>query len=81
MDGDQLLREIQNITRNEINNMNELFRLLESTKIILVKTALSMQEEDVYNLGPNLVEQLKKKVSIMLRHQLKVHPLYKRRQG
>lgn len=81
LDGDQLLREIQIITRNEIDNIYELIALLESTKIPLVKTASSMEDEDVFNLGPNIIEQLKKKVSIMLKHQLEVHRLYKRRQG
>ncbi|HEX9973441.1 MAG TPA: hypothetical protein VGD14_15320, partial [bacterium] len=81
MDGDQLLREIQIVTRNEIDNTNELIALLESTKIPLVKTAASMEEEDVFNIGPNIIEQLKKKVSIMLKRQLEVRRLYKRRQG
>jgi hypothetical protein len=81
MDGDQLLREIQIVTRNEIDNMNDLIGLLESTKISLIKTAPSLDQEDVFNIGPSIVEQLKKKVGIMLKHQLEVHRLYKRRQG
>ena len=81
LDGDQLLREIQIITRNEIDNINELISLLESTNNPLVKTAPSMEDEDVFNLGPNIVDQLKKKVGIMLKHQLEVNRLYKRRQG
>lgn len=81
IDGDQLLREIQIVTRNEIDNTYELISLLEPTKIPLVKTAPSMEEEDVFNIGPNIVEQLKKKVGIMLKHQLEVHRLYRRRQG
>jgi len=81
MDGDQLLREIQIVTRNEIDNTNELISLLESTKIPLVKTASTLEEEDVFNIGPNIIEQLKKKIDIMLKHQLEVNRLYKRRQG
>ena len=81
MDGDQLLREIQIVTRNEIDNINELIALLKSTKIPLVKTAPSIEDEDVFNIGPNIIEQLKKKVSIMLKHQLEVNRLYRRRQG
>ena len=81
MDGDQLLREIQIVTRNEIDNTNELISLLESNKITLVKTAPSVEEEDIFILGPNIIEQLKKKVNTMLKHQLEVHRLYKRRQG
>ncbi len=81
LDGDQLLREIQIITRNEIDNTHELIALLESSEIPLVKTASSMEDEDIFNLGPNIIEQLKKKVGIMLKHQLDVNRLYKRRQG
>jgi len=81
LDGDQLLREIQIVTRNEVDNTYELISILGSTNLPLVKTAPSLEEEDVFNLGPNIVEQLKKKVDIMLKHQLDVNRLYKRRQG
>jgi hypothetical protein len=81
MDGDQKLREIQNVTRNEIDNINELIGLLEGSPIPLVELAPSMAEEDIFLIGPNIVEQLRKKVQIMLRHQLDVYRLYRRRQG
>ncbi len=81
MDGDQKLREIQNVTRNEIDNINELIGLLESSPVPLVEVAPSMSEEDIFLVGPNIVEQLRKKVQIMLRHQLDVYRLYRRRQG
>jgi len=81
MDGDQKLREIQNITRDEIDNINELAVLLETSKVPLVEVAPSMAEEDIFLIGPNIVEQLRKKVRIMLQHQLDVYRLYKRRQG
>jgi hypothetical protein len=81
MDGDQKLREIQNVTRDEIDNVNELTGLLESSKVPLVELAPSMAEEDIFLIGPNIVEQLRKKVQIMLEHQLDVYRLYKRRQG
>jgi len=81
MDGDQLLREIQIVTRQEIDNINELIGLLQSSKVPLVDLAPSMSEEDIFLIGPNLVEQLRKKVDIMLKHQLDVHRLYRRRQG
>ncbi len=81
MDGDQLLREIQNVTRQEIDNVNELIGLLQSSKAPLVELAPTMAEEDIFLIGPNLVEQLHKKVEIMLKHQLDAHRLYRRRQG
>ena len=81
MDGDQKLREIQNVTRDEIDNVQELITLLESSKAPLVELAPSRAEEDVFLIGPDIVDQLRKKVRIMLRHQLDVYRLYRRRQG
>ena len=81
MDGDQKLREIQIVTRHDIDNTNELIRLLESSKVPLVLTAPTKEEEDIFLLGPDLIDQLKKKVAITLKHQLDVHRLYHRRQG
>jgi len=81
MDGDQKLREIQNVTRDEIDNANELAGLLESAKVPLVEVAPASAEEDIFLIGPDIVAQLRKKVQTMLRHQLDVYRLYKRRQG
>ena len=81
MDGDQKLREIQNVTRDEIDNIRELIGLLKNSKVPLLELAPSMAEEDIFLIGPNIVEQLEKKVQIMLKHQLDVYRLYRRRQG
>jgi hypothetical protein len=81
MDGDQKLREIQIVTRHDIDNTNELIRLLETSRVPLVLTAPTKAEEDIFTLGPDLIDQLKKKVAITLKHQLEVHRLYHRRQG
>ena len=81
MDGDQKLREIQNVTRDEIDNTNELADLLESATVPLVEVAPSAAQEDIFLIGPNIVEQLRKKTQIMLRHELDVYRLYRRRQG
>ncbi|MBN2408597.1 MAG: hypothetical protein JXE07_02575 [Candidatus Aminicenantes bacterium] len=81
MDGDQKLREIQIVTRNEIDNINELVDLFEKSPFPLVELAPSKEEEDIFLIGPDIVEQLRKKVRIMLRHERDVDRLYKRRQG
>ncbi len=81
MDGDQKLREIQIVTRHDIDNTIELIRLLESSTVPMVFTAPTKNEEDIFTLGPDLIDQLKKKVAITLKHQLDVHRLYHRRQG
>ncbi len=81
LDGDQRLRELQNITRNEIDNINELIGLLESARHPLLQVAATPAEEDIFLLSPDLVPQLRKKVKIMLDHQLDANRLYQRRQG
>jgi hypothetical protein len=81
MEGDQKLREIQNVTRDEMDNANELAGLLENARVPLVEVAPTKAEEDIFLIGPDIVEQLHKKVQIMLNHQLDVYRLYRRRQG
>jgi hypothetical protein len=80
LDGDQKLGEIQNVTRDEIDNMTALIGLLESSPVPLIELAPTPDEEDIFLIGPDIVEQLRKKVRIMLRHQLDVYRLYRRRQ-
>ena len=81
LDGDQKLREIQNVARDEIDNANELAGLLERSKVPLIEIAASPAQEDIFLIGPDIVDQLRKKARIMLRHELDVYRLYKRRQG
>jgi len=80
-DGDQRLRELQTITRNEIDNANDLAALLESSKVPLLQLAETPETEDIFLLSPDLAAQLHKKVRIMLEHQLDANRLYQRRQG
>jgi hypothetical protein len=80
-DGDQKLREIQNVARDEIDNTNELAGLLEGSRLALIEVAPSGAQEDIFLIGPDIVDQLRKKARIMLRHELDVYRLYQRRQG
>ncbi len=80
-DGDQLLREIQIVTRHDVDNTQELIQLLSATKEVLILTAPTPEEEDIFLLGPNLIEQLQQKIDITLKHQWDVHRLYRRRQS
>ncbi len=81
MDGDQKLREIQNITRDEIDNTYELVGLLKEAPVPLLFLAPNQADEDVMQIGPDIIQQLHKKIAIMVKHQLDVHRLYKRRQS
>lgn len=76
--GDPKLREIQNVTRDEIDNTQELIRLLESTSESLLVMAASHEEEDVFTLGPDLIHQMKKKIKIMMDHTMDLNRLYTR---
>jgi len=72
---------LQNITRDEIDNINTLIGLLGSAKHPLLQTAATPAEEDIFLLNPDLIPELRKKVKIMLDHQLDANRLYQRRQG
>lgn len=80
-DGDQKLREIQIIVRDEIDNATELAGLIEGSRVPLVELAPTKALEDIFLIGPDIVAQLRKKVRIMLSHELDVYRLYERRQG
>jgi hypothetical protein len=81
VDGDQRLRELQNITRSEIENMNELIEVLGDAPQEILLMAPTAEREDIFLFGPALVPQLREKVRTMLRHQLDAYRLYERRQG
>jgi hypothetical protein len=53
MDGDQLLMEIQNITRHDVDNTLELIACSSRPKRRWVWTAPTPAEEDIFLLGPN----------------------------
>ena len=77
---DWRLKEIQIITRDEIDNTYELIRLLESSKQPLIEQTQNKDKEDVFLFGPELIEQLKKKARTMLNHQMDYNRLYQRAQ-
>ena len=59
---------IRAIERREIDNTWELIGLLEHADSALLRQAPDKRGEDIFLLGPDLVEQLRRKVSIMLAH-------------
>lgn len=54
--------------RNEIDNTVALIEIIESSGEPILDTAASSAEESIRHLGPNLVEQLRKKMNIMNGH-------------
>jgi hypothetical protein len=56
------------IQRDELDNTNELINLLGNGGLELVARARSAKDEDTFLYGPNLVDDMKKKVAIMREH-------------
>jgi len=70
--GDKGNLEWNEIARDEFDNTNELIELLENGGLELVAMAKDPRYEDTFLLGPDLIEQLKKKARIMRAHWLDV---------
>ncbi|MBN1541971.1 hypothetical protein JW992_07465 [candidate division KSB1 bacterium] len=81
VEGDQKLRELQVITRAEVDNMIELIGLIERDPGFYIELAQTESEEDIFTYGPKIVEQLREKIRIMLDRELDANRLYIRRQG
>ena len=69
-------QEIQRIARNEIDNAARLKKLLESSSLPLIHTALIPEYETIRVLGPELPSQLKRKIDIMNKHWLDYNRIY-----
>jgi hypothetical protein len=70
--GDPDLTAFNEIMRRELDNAGEMIRLLENGGMDLVCHAEDPAEEDIFLLGPDLVDQLKRKCRIMRRHWLDI---------
>ena len=68
--------ELCAIARDEMDNALALADLLEASPEPLLALAPTMEEEDGLIFAPNLAEQLRKKVSIMLKHWPEYNALY-----
>ena len=68
--------EIMRIARNEIDNAVNLKKLVESSPVPLINTALVPEEETSRSLSPNLADQLKLKIDIMNAHWEDYKELY-----
>ncbi|MFH1742405.1 MAG: hypothetical protein ABIH23_25660, partial [bacterium] len=76
--GDQKLHEVINVVRAEIDNTTELIRLIEECPMPVIWTAKSPDEEDIMQFSSQLIPQLKKKINIMLAHQMDFNKFYVR---
>ena len=67
-EGDPDLQKFNAIMRDELDNAQELIDLLEDGGMDFISHAKNLKYEDTFLLGPDLIEQLKLKRKIMLKH-------------
>ena len=70
--GDTALQKFNTIMRDELDNTQELINILQHGGISSLCLAKDTAHEDCFLLGPNIIEQLKKKRKIMLDHWLDI---------
>ena len=75
--GDIRFYKMSEIVRTEINNMLELIDILRGANQPVIHQAESKEFENIMLLGPDLIEQLEKKISIMENHRRDFERLYK----
>jgi hypothetical protein len=66
------------VLRQEMDNTNDLIRLMTDSPVPLFETAESAAEEDAFTLGPDLADQLRRKVAITMRRWKEFDRLYPR---
>jgi len=66
--GDTDLQKFNAVMRDELDNAQELIVLLENGGMDFINHAETTEYEDTFLLGPHLIEQLKLKRKIMLKH-------------
>lgn len=71
-DGDPGNLQWNEIMRDEFDNTNELIGILENGGLELLCLAPDARHEDTFMLGPDLIDQLRKKTRIMRDHWLDV---------
>jgi hypothetical protein len=67
-EGDPDLQAFNTIMRDELDNTQELIDVLEDGGMEFISHAEDSKYEDTFLLGPNLIDQLKLKRKIMLKH-------------
>ena len=70
--GDTTLQEFNTIMRDELDNTLDLINILQHGGTSSLCLAKDAAHEDCFLLGPNIIEQLKKKRKIMLDHWLDI---------
>lgn len=74
--GDRRYQDFNEITRNEVDNTLEIISLLEQAKEPILQTADTSEFENVMLFGPDIVNQLRKKIAVMEAHRRDVTRLF-----
>ena len=77
--GDPRLDRINQIVRSEINNTHEMIQILERAPGPVVSQAKRPEEQTIMIFGPNLADDLKRKIRIMETHRRDFLRLYRSR--
>ncbi|MEQ6122314.1 hypothetical protein [Reichenbachiella sp. MALMAid0571] len=70
--GDPDLQSFNAVMRDELDNAQTLINILENGGMGFINHAKSPEYEDTFLLGPDLIDQLKLKRKIMLRHWIDI---------
>jgi len=73
---DQRALRFRKIAREELDNITELVELMESQTETVIACARTPEEENVFLFAPDLVEQLRLKMDVMLDHWQDYENLY-----
>jgi hypothetical protein len=74
--GSMQLQVIYRLQRSELDNTNELIGILQKSSEPLIVSVSDKSQEGFYKYGPDLIDQLRNKVELMLRHWRDVDELY-----
>ena len=74
--GDPRVVSLQNIIRAEIDNTQELILLLRGREHEILRLTKTKEEEDIFIIGPDIVEVLERKIQIMFHHSLEIQELF-----
>ena len=75
--GDIRMYKLERIIRDEIDNTYEIIELLDAAKTPLLKCEDNIEFKSIMKFGPDLRDDLLKKIDIMHNHQYELNRLYR----
>ena len=71
-------QKMYDVVRAEVDNTQDLIDVIEQSPVPVLEMADDPAEEDTFTFGPDLVEQLRRKMRITIEHWLDFNRLYAR---